>query len=170
MTAPIHQRFSFPTVAEAAGVSYETLKRWALRGHLVMKEEDRVSMGRGGRRMLSYHTTVQVVVMAALARQGVPLEDASVAGAKFGHAGDEERDPGGLFAGAATVITYNAESPLKTRVLKVSKDDTFGQILGETWPNGSATSAVFVNVQELLLRSARSLGMDYEWIMETLEE
>lgn len=172
MGAPIDQRFAFPKVAAAAGINYDTLKRWALRGHLIMKKEDREAMGQGGRRFLSYHTMAQTIVMAALARQGVPLEDASCAGAKFGHSGCDDRNPGELFKGGATVVTYNVESPIKSRVLRVAKDDNFLQVLGDTWPNRGSmvTSAVFANVQMLLLNAASALEMDRGWIMETLED
>lgn len=172
MGAPIDQRFSFLKVALAADVNYETLKRWALRGHLVMREEDRESMGQGGRRLLSFHTTMQALVMADLASRGVPLADASAAGARFGHAGDEDREPGGLFMKASTVVAYNADSPVKARILKVSKNDTFLTVLGKTWPNNASrvTGADVVNMQPLLLNCASALEMDPAWIIETLED
>lgn len=170
MNAPTNQRFPFPLVAEAAGINYETMKRWALRGHLVMRDEDRSSMGRGGQRQLSFHTTLQAVIMAELVRKGVSLPAASEAAKKFAHSGDETRGPGELFQNAATFIVVNENDPVIYRVFKVCKNDSFLSVFNMASSSGFAVGAVFVNVQELLLNAARSLGMDANWIMETLED
>ncbi|HCP81795.1 MAG TPA: hypothetical protein DIT67_09460 [Octadecabacter sp.] len=170
MNAPYNQQFPFPVVAEAAQVPYDTMKKWVLRGHLVMSEDDRETLGRGGARMLSYHTTVQALIAADLYRQGVTISEASEAALEFAHFGDDMRDAGGLFVGAATVLTYNADSQRKARVLRVSKSDSFQSVLGKTWPNGMASSAIFLDVQMLLLRRSSALGMDRGWIIETLED
>lgn len=169
MKPPIDQHFPFTVVCKAAGVNYETMKRWALRGHLVMRDEDRETMGRGGHRQVSYYFAAQALVMGALTRQGVPLKDASQAATEFAYTGDDERGPGHLYTGAATLVAYNADSPTKHNVLRVSKTDSFLDVMNRTRPNGEGHAGVFVNVQLLLLEAAPILGMDDKWILETLE-
>lgn len=169
MTPPTNQHYSFPLVAKAAQTPYETVKRWALRGQLVMRDTDRETMGRGGQRQVSYHTAAQAIIMAALVRQGVKIVDASEAGAKFGHAGSLDRPPGHLFEGASTIIGYNAESPIKSHILRVSKRDSFWGVFQKVSPNAETLGGVFVDAQILLLNAAPVLGMDDAWIRDTLE-
>lgn len=161
----INQHYSFPLVAEAAQTPYETVKRWALRGQLVMRD----TMGRGGQRQVSYHTAAQAIIMAALVRQGVKIADALEAGAKFGHAETPDRPPGHLFEGASTIIGYNAESPIKSHILRFSKRDSFWAVFQKVSPNAVTIGGVFVGARELLLNAAPILGMDAAWIRDTLE-
>jgi len=78
------------------------------------------------------------------------------------------------FAGLAgaviwAIVAYNADSPTKTHVLRVSEADSFMTVLQRTMPNGETIGGVFVNVQLLMLNAAGILEMDPAWIMDTLE-
>ena len=144
------------------------------RGHLVMNPNDRETLGRGGARQLSFHTTVQLIIMAELTRDRVPLQDAADAALDFAHFGDETRNPGDLFPKGMTILTYDAGAKAlmpKSRILNVTNEVTFRSIFSAAQLNGPSVfrSALFLDVGGLLLLAARPLGMSDDWIRATWE-
>ena len=175
---PYEQKFSFTTASEAAGVPHETVKGWVRRGYLVMSDNDREMMGRGGARQLSYHTTVQLIVMAEMTRYGVSLQDAADAALDFAHFGSEtrngseSRNPGDLFAKGLTILSFDAGAVRgpKSEIVNVTNGEAFINVFRKAQLRGPGPfrSSLFIDIGGLLLIAARPLGMADDWIRATM--
>lgn len=116
--------YSFPIVADAAGVKYPAAAKWVERGDLVMRPEDRQVIGRGGRKMLSPNTSLQFILAAELNRRGLKTSEACEAALNFAHYGQIKgqkgaamnRNPGRLFVNGLTLLFIDRENPDRSSV------------------------------------------------------
>lgn len=134
--------FTFAEAAHAADLPVATLRDWfSTRTSAFGLREGDVGAPAGGVRRLSVNTVVAVALAAALARRGVPLQQAAQAGRMFLY------PDGGM---GPTILAVDANGNAHLCPAGHSRDHTFLEIIGE----GGAT---FVNASCIYDRVAAAL-------------
>lgn len=163
------KQYSFPLVAEAAGMKHDTVAKWIARGDLVMRPEDREEIGRGGRKMLSAHTTLQLILAAELWRRGMSANAACEAAIQFSHFGDikgqmgakRDRKPGHLFPDGLTLFFPNRQDPASSKVRGYAETAPISEIRMELDA---------VDLEILFFRGLGGLGVDAHSAIAEMKE
>ncbi len=163
-------RFGFHDLSLATRLPANTIRSWHARGLLVMSQHDRESSGRGVAALFSGHTALQVVIMGALTRLGVPVEKASKAGAAFAHTGESpakyvsdacdpsrEREPGGLFPSGETVLLVGPGD--RYTILNVDRATPSEMLVSEVWRIAEGGAAAILLLDDLIFEARAKLGL-----------
>jgi hypothetical protein len=160
------RKFTFAEVSKAAGIPNTLLNQWAARGKFVMSDADRVDVGKGVARELSYYTMLQIIVMGELTKFTVPLDLAQRVAATFSHTGDESRDLGDLFKGGKTFISVTPGAAVEHCLFKVEPNQPFDAAWAKLQPNVIMTSALLIDMNDLLMNAMSALGEDWTWVLD----
>ena len=172
--------FSFPTVCLAAGLKHDTGAKWIKRGYLVMRSEDREVVGRGGAKMLTARTTLQLLLGAELNRQGMSPLDAGEAALCFSHEGDlkghlnakRDRSPGHLYpelpGDGYKIRTWffpNREDPMRSKVELHSSETPIGRFIVP--PTGRVEA---LDLEVFFMMNLGKLGVDVHSAIKDMKD
>lgn len=123
-------RFTVGQIADATGISAHTIRDWYKRGAVTLGPDDRASAETTFARRLTARSAIMIAIVGALVSRGIAVKEAAYAAMEFAHSGDEDRDPGRLFADGSTYLLVGAADCSVTQVLPTTPfEDVFADQL-----------------------------------------
>lgn len=153
-------RFSPAQVADAVGISLDTLNNWLRPDRGVATLSVDVMGGGGGhgrRREFTLRGAYQIALTAKLVARGLTPQVASKAALHFAGTGDEDRGPGELFAEGETFLCCDHESGA-AEVVQIGLQEGFFAVLAKL-PRGSARDWDFIDLSRVVWTVRQRLGL-----------
>lgn len=160
MTNPDNPRFKTPNVAEAAGISHDTMRSYFKRGQ--WRVIGKKSEGGSQPNLFSKRDAVAFAIAARLIKVGGlnPGTAFDIAVERFAHTGDHDRAPGELFnvnERGLTLLVYYPDTET-ARVIAEGDVPRLSDLLGTNRNEAEAATVIVLNY--LVARVYAALGVE----------